>query len=55
MKPNYDKMTNAQLRAYILQYRNDLDAMEAFLHGAVPMLKQLGFILPKSQKNGISK
>jgi hypothetical protein len=30
MKPNYNEMTNAQLRAYILQNRDDLDAMEAF-------------------------
>jgi hypothetical protein len=30
MTPNYGEMTNAQLRAYILQHREDLAAMEAF-------------------------
>lgn len=30
MKPNYDAMTRAELRAYILQYRDDVEAIETF-------------------------
>ncbi|NJL42166.1 MAG: hypothetical protein HC899_40200 [Leptolyngbyaceae cyanobacterium SM1_4_3] len=30
MKPNYDAMTNQELRAYILRHRDDIDAIEAF-------------------------
>jgi hypothetical protein len=30
MKPNYDAMSRSELRAYILQHRDDVDAIEAF-------------------------
>lgn len=30
MKPNYDEMTKAELRVYILEHRDDLDAIEVF-------------------------
>jgi hypothetical protein len=30
MKPNYDAMSNAELRAYCLEHREEISALEAF-------------------------
>jgi hypothetical protein len=30
MKPNYDAMSRSELRAYILQHRDDVEAIEIF-------------------------
>jgi hypothetical protein len=38
MKPNYDAMTNQELRAYILQHRDDVGAIEAFFARRSPGL-----------------
>ncbi|MGG6270598.1 DUF6887 family protein [Leptolyngbya sp. AN03gr2] len=48
MKPNYDEMTTAQLRTYILQHRNDLDAMEAFFARRSPDAEATWFEPPKT-------
>jgi hypothetical protein len=48
MKPNYHEMTNAQLRAYILQHRHDLDAMEAFFARRSPDAEATWFHPPKN-------
>jgi hypothetical protein len=29
MKPNFDEMTKSELRTYVLEHREDLDAIEA--------------------------
>lgn len=48
MKPNYDEMTNAELRTYILQHRDDLDAMEAFFARRSPDSEATWFHPPKT-------
>ena len=49
MKQDYDKMTNAELRAYILQNRgDDLDAMEAFFARRSPDTEATWFHPPKN-------
>jgi hypothetical protein len=48
MKPNYANMTNAQLRAYILQHRDDLEAMEAFFARRSPDAEATWFNAPQT-------
>ena len=48
MKPDYNEMTNTQLRAYILQHRDDLDAMEAFFARRSPDSEATWFHPPKT-------
>jgi hypothetical protein len=36
MKPDYDAMSWRELRTYILQHRDDLDALEALHARAIP-------------------
>jgi hypothetical protein len=48
MKPDYTEMTNAQLRAYILQNREDLDAMEAFFARRSPDAEATWFSPPQT-------
>jgi hypothetical protein len=48
VKPNYDEMTNAELRTYILQHRDDLDAMEAFFARRSPDDEATWFHPPKT-------
>lgn len=56
MKPNYDAMTNAELRAYILAHRDDLDAMEAFFSRRSPDSEAIwGFIHQKPKQSGNSR
>jgi len=50
MKQDYDKMTNAELRAYILQNRDDLDAMEAFFARRSPDTEATWFHPPKTHE-----
>ncbi|BAU10192.1 hypothetical protein LEP3755_06720 [Leptolyngbya sp. NIES-3755] len=48
MKPNYDEMTTAQLRTYILKHRDDLDAMEAFFARRSPDAEATWFEPPQT-------
>jgi hypothetical protein len=48
MKPDYSKMSNSELRAYILQHREDLDAMEAFFARRSPDSEATWFHPPKT-------
>ncbi|WP_310413255.1 DUF6887 family protein [Chamaesiphon sp. OTE_8_metabat_110] len=36
MKPNFDTMTRQEIRDYILQHREDDDAIEALIHKGNP-------------------
>ncbi|NEQ98639.1 MAG: hypothetical protein F6K30_18290 [Cyanothece sp. SIO2G6] len=49
MTTNYDAMTNAELRAYILQHRDDLDAMEVFFARRSPDAEATWFAPPKTE------
>jgi hypothetical protein len=48
MKPNYDAMSNAELRAYILQNRHDLEAIESFFARRSPDSEATWFSPPKT-------
>lgn len=50
MKPNYDEMTQAELRAYILEHRDDLDAIEAFFARRSPDSEATLFPPPKTEQ-----
>lgn len=50
MKPNYDEMTKAELRAYILEHRDDSDAIEAFFIRRSPDTAATLFPPPKTEK-----
>ena len=50
MKPDYDAMTKAELRAYILQNRDDLDALEAFFARRSPDSEATWFTPPKTEE-----
>ena len=49
MKPNFEEMTKADLRAYVLQHRGDLDALEALFHRRNPDSEAIVFQPPQSQ------
>lgn len=48
MKPNYDTMTNTELRSYILEHRDDLDAIEAFFARRSPDSEAVWFTPPQT-------
>jgi erythromycin esterase-like protein len=50
MKPDYDAMTKSELRAYILQHRDDLDALEAFFARRSPDSEATWYTLPKTEE-----
>jgi hypothetical protein len=50
MKPNYDEMTQAELRVYILEHRDDLDAIEAFFARRSPDSEATLFPPPKTEQ-----
>jgi hypothetical protein len=49
MKPNFNGMTKSELRAYVLEHRDDLDAIEALfsLHSSS---ESMLFHLPSSEE-----
>ncbi|MEB3233136.1 MAG: hypothetical protein VKJ64_19175 [Leptolyngbyaceae bacterium] len=49
MTTNDDAMSNAELRAYILQHRDDLDAMKAFFARRSPDSEATWFAPPKTE------
>jgi hypothetical protein len=49
MKPNYSKMTQTELRAYILEHRDDLDAIETFFARRSPDTEATVFHPPKTE------
>jgi hypothetical protein len=50
MKPNYDEMTQTELRAYILGHRDDLDAIEAFFARRSPDSEATLFPPPQTEQ-----
>ena len=50
MTTNYDAMTNAELRTYILQHRDDIDAMEAFFARRSPDSEATWFSPPETKE-----
>lgn len=48
MKPNYDVMSNAELRAYCLEHREDISALEAFFARRSPDSEAVWFSPPKT-------
>lgn len=50
MKPNYDAMSRSELQAYILQHRDDVDAIEAFFARRSPDAEATWFHPPKTHE-----
>jgi hypothetical protein len=50
MKPNFEAMTKAELRAYVLEHRDDLDALEALFSRHSPDSTTLRFALPQTEE-----
>ncbi len=50
MKPNFEDMTKAQLRAYVLQHRDDLDALEALFSRRRSGAAAIAFDIPQSKE-----
>lgn len=48
MKPNYDAMSNAELRNYCLEHRDDISALEAFFSRRSPDSEAVWFSPPKT-------
>ena len=48
MKPNYDAMSNAELKAYCLKHREDIGALEAFFARRSPDSEAVWFSPPKT-------
>ena len=49
MKLNFDDMSKAELRAYVLQHRDDLDAIEALFNRRNPNSEAIVFHSPQSK------
>ena len=49
MKLNFDDMSKAELRAYVLQHRDDLDAIEALFNRRNPNSEAIVFHPPQSK------
>jgi hypothetical protein len=50
MKPNFSELTNAELRSYVLQHRDDLDALEALFNRRRADVEPIVFHPPQSQQ-----
>ncbi len=50
MKPNYNEMTQTELRTYILEHRDDLEAIEAFFARRSPDSEATLFPAPQSEQ-----
>ncbi len=50
MKPNFEEMTKAELRGYVLQHRDDLNALEALFDRRNPDSEAMVFQPPQSQE-----
>jgi len=50
MKPNYDKMSWAELRAYVLEHRDDLDAIEALFNRRSPDSEATWYNFPYTEE-----
>lgn len=48
MKSNYDTMSNAELRNYCLEHRDDISALEAFFARRSPDSEAVWFSAPKT-------
>jgi hypothetical protein len=48
MKPNYDEMSNSELRTYILANRQDIEAVEVFFARRSPDAQATWYAPPKT-------
>ena len=48
MKPNFDKMSKPELRAYVLAHRDDLQALDALYNRRTPDSEAVWFQVPQS-------
>jgi hypothetical protein len=49
MKPNFDEMSKAELKAYVLEHRDDLDAIEALFSRRSPNSQVFEFPFAQSE------
>lgn len=50
MKPDFEKMSKPELRAYVLAHRDDLGALDALYHRRTPDAEAIWFHPPKTQE-----
>ncbi len=50
MKPNFEEMTKAELRGYVLQHRDDLNALEALFDRRNSESNAIVFHAPQSKE-----
>jgi hypothetical protein len=50
MKPNFEKMSRKELRAYVLAHRDDMEALETLFNKRSPDEQATWFHPPKTQK-----
>jgi 23S rRNA maturation mini-RNase III len=48
-KPDFNAMSKAELKAYVLEHRDDLDALEALFSRRSPNAKVIKFPFPNSE------
>jgi len=48
-KPDFNAMSKAELKAYVLEHRDDLDALEVLFSRRSPNTKVIRFPFPKSE------
>jgi hypothetical protein len=50
MKPNFEEMPWADLRAYVLKYREDTDALHIFMNRCKPRSGSTGYDFPQTEE-----
>lgn len=50
MKPNFEKMSRKELRAYVLTHRDDMEALETLFSRRTPDEQATWFHPPKTQE-----
>jgi hypothetical protein len=50
MKPNFEKMSRKELRAYVLAHRDDMEALETLFSRGTPDEQATWFHPPKTQE-----
>ncbi len=50
MKPNFEAMSKAELRAYVLSHRDDLEALDALVSRRSPDSEAVWFEPPKTME-----
>ena len=55
MKPNFNKMSKPELRAYVLAHRDDLQALDALYNRRTPDSEAVWFQVPQSPEEEIQQ